>query len=269
MSLKEGKTSMYYPAGEIRYGQQDSKRMCGNGCIEELEGALASPSLRAAHVKFVDGAYTKWHFHTGEQLLLGTNGKGFVELQGSPISKIGEGDRVLVPKGVWHRHGALDKGTFVHLAVTSGETAWDEADPCQRDSRDADRLGTSVVSDIIDLSRRILDYEEAGATASLAPHLANAFSIVRSSGQKSDRQAFLDAVPANAHRGRNASQANVHLLGQSSHARIVRALHTCMVTITQNPDGSPSSGRFWNTQLFVREGQWRCLTWHVMKIQAD
>ena len=253
----------YYPAAEIRYAEPDSTKMCGDGRIEQVGNAPASPALRALHVKFVNGAHTKWHYHTGEQLLLGTSGKGFVEIQGSPISKIGEGDRILVPRGVWHQHGAVQGETFVHLAVTSGETVWDEADLCERHSRDGWRLGSSIVTDITALSRRILECEEAGGTGDLAPLLADGFSIIRSSGQKLDRQAFLNAVPANARRGRNASQSNVHLMGCC-------ALHTCIVSTTQDPDGTTTSGRFWNTQLFVREnGQWRCLTWHVMKIQDD
>lgn len=254
---------MYYPAGAIKYAKRDSKRMCGDGCIEELDDAPVSPAMRAANVKFVDGAFTKWHYHTDEQLLLGTDGEGFVELQGHPIVAIGKGDRVLIPTGVWHRHGAAEKQTFGHLAVTSGETKWDDKDSCQRDARDAARLGMSIVTEITELNQRILKYEEAGAAEELAPLLSEAFIIVRSSGEKADRQAFLNAVPANANRGRSTTQFNVHLMGDGG-------LHTCIVTTTQNPDGTANPGRFWNTRLFVRENeQMRCMTWQVMKIRDD
>lgn len=249
----------HFPASRMDYAGPDSTKMCGDGRIETP--VPGSPSLRAAHVKFVNGAFTRWHFHTGEQLLLGTDGIGFVELQSHPIAEIRKGDRVFIPTGVWHRHGAAEKATFVHLAVTTGETKWHCEDPCQRDSREADGLGTSIVTEINELSQRILEYEEAGAAEKLAPLLSEAFIIVRSSGEKADRQTFLNAVPANANRGRSATQPSVHLMGD-------RALHTCIVTTTQHPDGTPNPGRFWNTRLFVRENaKMRCMTWQAMKIR--
>jgi len=121
---------MYYPAGEINYGQPDPKKMCGDGRIEELAHAPASPHLRTVHVKFVDGARTKWHYHNGDQWLLPTEGEGFVEFKGLPVLELRKGDRVFIPMGVWHRHGAVDGETLSHIAVTSGETVWDIKDPC-------------------------------------------------------------------------------------------------------------------------------------------
>lgn len=123
---------MYYPAGKIRYAKPDPTQMCGDGRIEDLDHAPRPPHLRAAYVKFVNGAHTKWHYHSGEQLLLATEGKGFVEFQGSPILEIHEGDRVFIPTGVWHRHGAVEGGTVVHLAVTCGKTEWDRKDTCDK-----------------------------------------------------------------------------------------------------------------------------------------
>lgn len=118
----------------IKYALPDATKMCGDGRIEQLADAPASPALRSAYVKFTDGAYTKWHSHTGEQLLIATSGKGFVQLRGQPIQELHEGDRVFIPADVWHRHGAIEGGTFIHLAVTTGETQWDDGDPCRRDS---------------------------------------------------------------------------------------------------------------------------------------
>jgi len=68
-------------------------------------------------------------------------------------------------------------------------------------------------------------------------------------------QAFLSAVPANANRGRSASQSKVYLVGDC-------AVYTCVVATTQpNPD------HFWNTRFFRREnGQWRCAEWQVMEL---
>lgn len=236
------------------------KNVCGEGFMEECEQEPASPALRAAFVKFVDGAYTKWHYHTGEQMLLATEGQGFVEYQDRPVLTIREGARVFIPPGIWHRHGALDKSTLVHLAVTYGDTQWDDEHPCQEPSAYKDRVSLSVESEIAYLNHRLLQAEESGQVADLEPLLAESFFIIRSSGEKADRPAFLEAVPGNANRGRSASDPKVHLVGGCG-------VFTCVVATTKNPDGTQNAGRFWNTRLFIRENaQWRCAEWQVVRI---
>jgi len=122
---------MFFPASKVNYGETDPDKMCGEGLIEVLEHAPNSPNLRAAYVKFVNGAHTKWHYHTGEQMLLATQGTGFVEFQGLPDIRLQQGDRVFIPAGVWHRHGAAGE-KLIHLAVTTGETIWDKKDSCDK-----------------------------------------------------------------------------------------------------------------------------------------
>jgi quercetin dioxygenase-like cupin family protein len=126
----EPEVAMYYPAGEIKYAEPDRATMCGDGRIEKLDHAPGSPHLRATHVTFVDGAHTKWHYHTGEQLLMPTEGIGFVEFRGLPLLQIRIRDRVFIPIGVWHRHGARKGHSMTHIAVTSGDTVWDASDNC-------------------------------------------------------------------------------------------------------------------------------------------
>lgn len=125
---------MYFPADQVRYGEPDSQKMCGDGRIEEVEHGPESPDLRATYVEFAKGAYTKWHFHTGDQFLIATRGTGFVEYQGLPDVPLREGDRALIPSGIWHRHGAKEGATLVHVAVTTGETVWDEDGGCDKSS---------------------------------------------------------------------------------------------------------------------------------------
>jgi quercetin dioxygenase-like cupin family protein len=48
--------------------------MCGDARQErKARGAPDAPSMRARFVQFTKGAHTKWHRHTGEQLLYVTN----------------------------------------------------------------------------------------------------------------------------------------------------------------------------------------------------
>ncbi len=64
-------------------------------------------------------------------MLLGRDEDGFVEIQGHQTYTISCDDRVIIPAGVWHRHGAMEKKEFSHLAVTIGRTIWYQDDPCE------------------------------------------------------------------------------------------------------------------------------------------
>lgn len=87
---------MFFPEDEVKYGKPDPEKMCG------------------------------------DQVLVATEGTGFVEFRGLPDGTLQEGDRALIPSGIWHRHGAAEEGTLVHIAVTMGETEWDRDDACNK-----------------------------------------------------------------------------------------------------------------------------------------
>jgi hypothetical protein len=110
------------------------------------------------------------------------------------------------------------------------------------------------------LNQEILQSEENGNQNFVDQYLHPEFTIVRSDGTKLDKEQFRNAIPTNKNRGRMAAQTNVQVM-------VPYAIYTCIVTTTQNPDGTPNPGRFWNTRLFVKEnGNWCCLSWQVMKI---
>src|SRR5216684_3050317 len=116
---------------QISFEQElDSSRMDGDGRREALPHVLSSPQMRAEFVKFSNGGRTKWHRHTGEQVLFATKGTGFVQSLGGRQILIQEGDRAYIPARAAHRHGASSKGsdTFIHLAITTGETHWNDLD---------------------------------------------------------------------------------------------------------------------------------------------
>jgi oligoribonuclease len=119
---------------------------------------------------------------------------------------------------------------------------------------------TDDTNRLIELNDLILQAEEAGRKEDIAPHLHKDFTLIRAKVTGEDREAFLNAVPTNASRGRKSDQPEVRLYGD-------RGVFTCLVTTRTNPDGTPNAGLFWNTRLFIREqGQWRCAAWQVMKV---
>lgn len=139
-------------------------------------------------VRFIDGAANQWHTHASRQVLIFTEGRGFVETatyekepsddasrgkadateassdtdapsgdleprsrSGPAVSSSGrssgesngessgesnrvpsvrrrvelsEGDAVVVPAEVVHRHGAVPGATAAHIAIQSGEARW-------------------------------------------------------------------------------------------------------------------------------------------------
>jgi quercetin dioxygenase-like cupin family protein len=86
--------------------------------------------MRAAVVTFPRGTRTVWHFHHGEQLLYVLSGRGWCEA-GTGKCEISTGDIVYVAPGEKHWHGATAVSDLEHLAITVGETEWEEevADP--------------------------------------------------------------------------------------------------------------------------------------------
>jgi hypothetical protein len=111
-------------------------------------------------------------------------------------------------------------------------------------SQNQDTGTPDLKSQLTALNERILQAEEAGQTKQLEPLLATDFTIIRADGVKYDRKAFLDAVPANANRGRSAAEPHVYSVGECF-------VYTVIVTTTRGADGAPVIGHFWNTRLFV------------------
>lgn len=78
--------------------------------------------LVVAMVKFDRGAGNRMHAHSGEQVLIVTEGKGVV------ATEIGEqivtpGTIVYIPANEMHSHGATKDSAFAHVSVqTPGDT---------------------------------------------------------------------------------------------------------------------------------------------------
>jgi quercetin dioxygenase-like cupin family protein len=75
-------------------------------------------------VLFEAGARTRWHTHSGEQILLCLRGTCVVQVFGKTSQVLPEGIAFRIPAGVVHWHGAL-RGPASHLAVNvAALTTW-------------------------------------------------------------------------------------------------------------------------------------------------
>ena len=73
--------------------------------------------LGGATVSFRPGARTNWHTHPLGQLLVVTQGRGRVQVEGRAVREIGPGDTVWIAPGVKHWHGATRDSGMTHVAV--------------------------------------------------------------------------------------------------------------------------------------------------------
>lgn len=92
--------------------------------MEAINDNVAT-GLRQGRVHFYDGGRTRWHLHVGDQVLYFLSGHGMVEKLGGTLIETVAGDIVHIPGGLQHRHGAQAGKSATHIAITQGETIWD------------------------------------------------------------------------------------------------------------------------------------------------
>ncbi len=101
------------------------------------------------HVHFERGARTKLHQHNGNQILIGVNGRGSLEIfkkygtsknnfkvRKTKKLSLNKGDIIHIPTNTLHTHGSVDKRKeFSHIAINvlpkrniSYKTRWYESD---------------------------------------------------------------------------------------------------------------------------------------------
>ena len=85
-------------------------------------------NIRVNNITFMPGARTHWHRHSEGQLLIILLGRGRVSTDTESF-EVRAGDAVYSPPGERHWHGASDDQMMAHLAISIGETQWE--DPVQ------------------------------------------------------------------------------------------------------------------------------------------
>lgn len=73
--------------------------------------------VAAATVTFQPGARSAWHTHPLGQLLLVTEGEGWVQVESGPKETIRAGDLVVAAPGERHWHGATATTAMTHIAI--------------------------------------------------------------------------------------------------------------------------------------------------------
>ena len=74
-----------------------------------------------AHYKFDAGARTKWHSHSGGQVMLVEEGVTHHQNKGGPVMELRANESYYVQPGVAHWHGATPDSSTVQFNTTRGD----------------------------------------------------------------------------------------------------------------------------------------------------
>jgi len=89
----------------------------GSAQVQELFPAADPSRTSGGKVKFEPGARSAWHTHPLGQILIVTDGTGWIQQWGGPIEEIRKGDVIWIPPGVKHWHGATPSTAMTHIAI--------------------------------------------------------------------------------------------------------------------------------------------------------
>ncbi len=89
----------------------------GTAYVDSRFEAVAPARTAGGTVVFEPGARTAWHAHPLGQILIVTEGIGWVGAWAGPVQEIKIGDIVRIPAGVKHWHGASPSFGMTHIAI--------------------------------------------------------------------------------------------------------------------------------------------------------
>jgi quercetin dioxygenase-like cupin family protein len=97
-----------------------SNLFTGHAQVEQLFGMRDQSRVTGGIVTFDRGARSAWHTHPVGQILIVTQGSGWVQKWGSPAHPMEAGDVVWIPANIKHWHGATASSSVTHIAIQEG-----------------------------------------------------------------------------------------------------------------------------------------------------
>ncbi len=119
VALSERKYSQPEPIDDVfpRGKVSATDYFTGDVYNQRLVSSDADTPCQASNVTFKAGSRTRWHIHSGTQILLCTAGRGWYQEKGKPAQFLQAGDAVNIRPGVEHWHGAAKDCEFSHVSV--------------------------------------------------------------------------------------------------------------------------------------------------------
>ena len=108
----------HFRADEVPFEPADQRNFVGSARVKKLP-MVEQPghSVVVYLVEFGPGGRTNWHRHSGPQLLLVHEGRGYVQKWGEPVRAMSAGDAICIEPDEKHWHGAAPGTTMTHFAV--------------------------------------------------------------------------------------------------------------------------------------------------------
>ena len=89
----------------------------GSVQVQQLFSGHDPARTSGGNVSFAPGARSAWHTPPLGQILIVTDGTGWMQQWGGPVEEIRKGDVVWIPPGVKHWHGAAATTSMTHIAI--------------------------------------------------------------------------------------------------------------------------------------------------------
>lgn len=96
----------------------DPAMFSGHAVIDPLFPANEFTGATGGLVTFAPAARTAWHTHPAGQMLIVTEGRGWIQEEGGEKIGMNPGDVVWIPVGINHWHGATDTSGMAHIAIS-------------------------------------------------------------------------------------------------------------------------------------------------------
>lgn len=96
----------------------DPAQFSGHAVIDPLFPANEFTGATGGLVTFAPGARTAWHTHPAGQMLIVTEGRGWIQEEGGEKREMNPGDVAWIPVGVNHWHGATETSGMAHIAIS-------------------------------------------------------------------------------------------------------------------------------------------------------
>ena len=103
-------------SGSMQTVQAPANYFTGIAWIDRLVKS-ENISCNVVKVTFEPKARNHWHTHPAGQVLIATEGKGYVQKKGEPIKLLLQGDIVTILANEEHWHGATPDSIFSHIAI--------------------------------------------------------------------------------------------------------------------------------------------------------
>jgi len=105
------------PSGSQQPSKAPAEHFIGSVAIEPVFSSHDPSRASGGKVTFQPGARSAWHKHPLGQILIVTDGTGWIQQWGGPIEEIRKGDVIWIPAGVKHWHGATSNTEMTHIAI--------------------------------------------------------------------------------------------------------------------------------------------------------